>query len=194
MNCILTASVLLFSLSALRAVADDTKGDPAAGAAAAAEIKAGNYTFKAGAPWAVRGEPKMMSSGGATIAGKDSKPGVEADFYHFGAGGGGGEAANIARWVGQFQPGEDGAPAKPKREELKFGEKTVILVHIKGTFLTGGAMAAKKAPMPGYAMIGAIIPGEGGSVYLKVTGAEAAVTGATEDVKKLIASAFPAAK
>ena len=166
--------------------ADEAKAAPAA-EAAAAEIKAG-------APWKLRAEPKMMSAGGATIAGKDGAAGVDADFYHFGAGGGGGDDANIARWVGQFQPGDDGAPAKPKREELKLGGKTVLLVHIKGTFLAGGAMAAKKTPMPGYAMIGAIIPSAGGSVYLKVTGPEAAVAAAAEDVKKLIGSAFAAAK
>jgi hypothetical protein len=192
MNRALIATALLLSAPAAFA-ADEPKAAPAAEAAAAA-IKAGDLTFKAGAPWKLRAEPKMMSAGGATIAGKDGAAGVDADFYHFGAGGGGGNDANIARWVGQFQPGDDGAPAKPKREELKLGDKTVLLVHIKGTFLAGGAMATKKTPMPGYAMIGAIIPSEGGSVYLKVTGPEAAVTASTEDVKKLIASAFPAAK
>ena len=189
----LLATALLFSAPAAFA-ADETKAAAPAAEAAAAEIKAGDYTFKPGAPWKLRAEPKMMSAGGATIADKDGKTTVDADFYHFGAGGGGGDDANIARWVGQFQPGEDGKPAEPKREEIKFGDKAVILVHLKGTFLAGGAMAAKKTPMPGYAMIGAIIPGEGGSVYLKVTGPEAAVVAATADVKKLLASGFPAAK
>jgi hypothetical protein len=188
---LLTAALLL------TATADCVRADEAKAAAPAADakaspIKAGEYTFLAAAPWEVRAEPKMMSAGGATIAGKDGKPGVEADFYHFGAGGGGGDEANIARWVNQFQPGEDGKPAEPKREDIKFGDKAVILVRIKGTFLSGGAMAQKKTPMPGYAMIGAIIPGEGGSVYLKVTGPEAAVTAAAEDVKKLLGSAFAA--
>jgi hypothetical protein len=187
---LLTAALLLTAAPGL--IADEAKPAAPAADAKAAPIKAGEYTFHAAAPWAVRAEPKMMSAGGATIAGKDGKPGVEADFYHFGAGGGGGDEANIARWVNQFQPGEDGKPIEPKREDLTFGDKKVILVQLKGTFLAGGAMAQKKTPMPGYAMMGAIIPGEGGSVYLKVTGPEAAVTAAAEDVKKLIGSAFAA--
>ena len=106
----LATALLAFTGSAM---ADDAKkpapeNKPAA-EATTAEVTAGDFTFKAGAPWEVRKEPKMMSAGGFTRPGKDGKAGVEADFYHFGPQGGGDTEVNVARWVSQFQPGEDGA-------------------------------------------------------------------------------------
>jgi hypothetical protein len=134
----------------------------------------------------------MMSAGGFTKPGSDGKAGVDADFYHFGPQGGGDNEANVTRWINQFQPDDDGAKPEPKREELTFGDKKVLFVTLKGTFLAGGANAPRKTPMPGYAMFGAIIPGETGNVYLKVIGPEAGVTAATDEVKKMIGSAFAA--
>ena len=65
---------------------------------------------------------------------------------------------------------------------------------LKGTFLSGAAFAPKKTPMPGYAMIGAIIESEEGNIFVKMTGSEAAVTAARDDLKKLLATAFTAKK
>ena len=167
------------------AVADDAK---------AAELKVAESTFKATAPWAAKAEPRRMSSGGFTIAGKDGAAGIEADFYHFGAGGGGGAEANIKRWQGQFQPGDDGSLPEPQKEEVKLGDKTAIFVTFKGTFLSGSVMDAKRTPMPGYVMTGVIIPSDAGDIFIKISGPEAAMTAAKEDIRKLVGSAFPAAK
>ncbi len=175
--------------------AKDKEAKPAAEAAApaagaTAELKAGSFTFKAPAGWKAKAEPRQMSAGGFTTAGKDGAAGLEADFYHFGAGGGGGVDANVTRWQRQFEPGEDGKAPEVAREELTFGENKALLVTIKGTFLSGPVMSPKKTPMPGYAMLGAILGSKEGDVFVKVTGPEATVEAARADVKKMIEAAY----
>ena len=173
---------------------------PAADTKPAAEAKAGGIevgalTFKAAAPWVVKKEPRRMSAGGLTIPGKGEATGVEADFYHFGGPGGGGDnEANIKRWQGQFQPDEDGKLPEGKREEVALGGKKLIMVTFKGTFLSGSVMDAKRTPMPGYTMTGIIIPTDDGSAYIKINGPDAAMTAAQEQIKALVKSAFPSEK
>lgn len=180
------------------AIADDAK--PAAETKPAAEAKSadlavGGVTFKAAAPWQVKKEPRRMSAGGLVIAGKAGAAGIEADFYHFGAGGGGGTEANIQRWQKQFEPGDDGKLPEAKREEVAIAGKKVLFVTFKGTFLSGSVLDAKRTPMPGYTMTGVIVPSEeSGDIFIKISGPDAAMAAAAEDVKKLVRSAFPEAK
>lgn len=197
MKHLLTLSAFLIALAGFSTAEEKT---PAAEAKPAAETKAadlavGGLTFKAAAPWQVKKEPRRMSAGGLTIPGKDKAAGIEADFYHFGAGGGGGVDANLQRWQKQFEPGDDGKLPEPKREEVTLAGKKVLFVTFKGTFLSGSVMDAKRTPMPGYTMTGIIIPSEEtGDIFIKVSGPDAAVAAASEDIKKLVSSAFPAEK
>jgi len=197
MKRLLTFATLL-TLTGSVTAADDAK--PAAGAKPAAEAKsadlaAGGLTFKAAAPWVAKKEPRRMSAGGFTIPGKEGTAGVEADFYHFGGQGGGGDVeANVKRWQGQFQPGDDGTLPEGKREELTLGGKKILFVTFKGTFLSGSVMDAKRTPLPGYTMTGIIIPTDDGSTFIKINGPDAAMTAAGENIKALIKSAFPAEK
>ena len=153
-------------------------------------LKVGSFTFKVAAPWVAKAEPRMMSAGGFTLAGKEGAAPVEADFYHFGAGGGGGIEPNIQRWRSQFSPGEDGKPPTMEREELTFGDHKALIVTIKGTFLSGPAMSTTKTPMPGYAMLGAILESKEGDVFIKITGPEAATLATGGDVKTMVKAAF----
>ena len=166
---------------------------PATGEAKTADIEAGSLMFKAAAPWVAKKEPRRMSAGGFTIPGKDGAAGVEADVYHFGGQGGGGDnEANIKRWQGQFVPGDDGSLPEGKREEKDMGGKKVIFVTFKGTFLSGSVMDAERKPLPGYTMTGVIVPTDDGSIYLKINGPDAAMTAAAEPIQALVKSAFPA--
>lgn len=192
--------ILLTALIAFPLHAADGKKPAAADSAPAAEtktadLKAGALTFKAAAPWQAKKEPRRMSAGGFTIPGKDGAPGVEADVYHFGgAGGGGDNDANIKRWQGQFVPDEDGNLPEPKKEEKEMGGKKVIFVTLKGTFLSGSVMDKERKPLPGYAMTGVIVPTDDGSVYFKIAGPDAAMTAAAGHIQALVKSAFPDAK
>lgn len=154
------------------------------------ELKAGSFTFKVPAPWQAKAEPRMMSAGGFTLAGKDGADPVEADFYHFGKGQGGGIEPNLKRWQTQFTPGEDGAPVKIEREELAVDGKKALIVTLKGTFLSGPAMSANKTPKPGYAMLGAILQSDDGDVFVKITGPEAATLATKDQVKEMVKAAF----
>jgi hypothetical protein len=154
------------------------------------ELKVGSFTFKVAPPWAAKAEPRMMSAGGFTLAGKAGAAPVEADFYHFGAGGGGGIEPNIKRWQSQFTAGADGKAPTMEREELTFGDSKALIVTIKGTFLSGPAMSPTKTPMPGYAMLGAILESKEGDVFVKITGPEAATLATKEEVKAMVKAAF----
>jgi len=190
---------LLTALSTLAIHAADGK-KPAANSAPAAEsktadLKAGALTFKAAAPWQAKKEPRRMSAGGYTIPGKDGAAGVEADVYHFGgAGGGGDNEANIKRWQGQFVADEDGNLPEPKKEEQEMGDRKIIFVTFKGTFLSGSVMDKVRKPLPGYTMTGVIVPTDDGSIYFKIAGPDAAMTAAAEHIQALVKSAFPEAK
>lgn len=161
---------------------------------AAAPVKAGGFEFKASSPWKARPQPRMMSAGGYTLKAADAKDPVEMDFYHFGQGQGGGVEANIARWRSQFQADADGKLPEITREEVELGGKKVVFVKAAGTFLSGAPMAREKTPKPGFAMIGAIIPGDSGDVFVKVTGPEEAVKKAEGDVRAIIETACRAGK
>ena len=155
-------------------------------------LKVGSLTFTAAAPWQARPEPRPMSAGGFTLPGKDGAAPVEADFYHFGGGQGGDVEANMKRWQSQFVPGDDGKAVEPQREEITINGRKVHYILLKGTFLSGPAMSPKKTPVPGSAMIGAIIEHDDGSIFLKATGPEKAVLAAKEDLRKLVAAALGA--
>jgi len=65
-------------------------------------------------------------------------------FYYFGKGQGGGIAANMKRWKGQFQ-------GKPEAKEAtkKYGEQEVATIEIAGTYLDGPPFG-KKTPKDDY--------------------------------------------
>jgi hypothetical protein len=177
----LPVSFIALSFSLMSCPAQDAK---------VTELKAGSFTFKVPAPWVAKAEPRMMSAGGFNLPGKDGADPVEADFYHFGAGGGGGIEPNIKRWQSQFTAGADGKAPVMEREELSFGSDKALLVTLKGTFLSGPAMSPNKTPKPGYAMLGAILPSKDGDVFIKITGPEAATLTTKEQVKSILKAAF----
>lgn len=173
---------LLLTVAALPSLnAEETKTTP---------LEVGSFTFKVPAPWVAKAEPKMMSAGGFTLPGKDGADPVEADFYHFGAGGGGGIEPNLKRWQSQFAPGDDGKPPAMEREELTVGDSKALIVILKGTFLSGPAMSPNKTPKPGYAMLGAILQSAEGDVFVKITGPEAPTLATKEQMKEIIKTAF----
>ena len=173
--------IVLLTANAFGAPAQETK---------ISELKVGAFTFKVAAPWVAKAEPRMMSQGGFTLTGKDGAAPVEADFYHFGTGGGGGIEPNIKRWQSQFTASADGAPPTMEREELTFGDNKALLITIKGTFLSGPAMSPNKTPLPGYAMLGAILESKEGDVFLKITGPETATLATKAEVKAMVKAAF----
>ncbi len=90
------------------------------------------------------------------------------------AGDGGGVAANLDRWVGQFSA--DGRESVIKKGTV--GNNSYHIANISGTYQksVGPPVLRKTVPAEGYRMLGVILSIEGKGVYfLKLTGPDATV-------------------
>ena len=109
---------------------------------------------------------------------------AEVVFFYFGPSGGGGVKANVDRWMGQFQG------AKNKKVETKeVGGVKVTYARATGTFMSGRPFGPK-TPKEGYALLGAIIEGKGGAIFVKMTGPEAAVQANADKMKGMVEGAL----
>src|SRR4029077_3648113 len=115
------------------------------------------------------GPPQMMRAATYAVA---AAPGdtaaAECVVYFFGAGQGGSVEANIERWKGQFTNSGKPAPAVVSKRAAHGVAMTTIDVAGEYSGL-GGPMAASK-PVPGYRLLGAIVEGPGGNIFVKFTG------------------------
>ena len=116
--------------------------------------------------------------------------GGECGVYYFGAGQGGSVEANLDRWIGQFQQ----AGGKPSREAARIDHRaihglTVTTVDVSGAYTgMGGPLAQSGEPRPGYRLLGAIVEGPQGSIFLKFTGPARTVAGSQAAFEKMLAS------
>lgn len=94
---------------------------------------------------------------------------TECVVYFFGAGQGGSVEANIERWKNQVTQAGKAAPAKTSKRTVNGLPVTVI--DSTGDYAgMGGPMAASHSSQSGYRLIGAVIEGPGGNVFIKFTG------------------------
>jgi hypothetical protein len=98
------------------------------------------------------------------------KEGAECVGYFFGQGQGGSVQANIERWQGQFKgPGGKSAAAKINKTTIRGLAMTTI--DVSGEYLgMGGPAETEPAVVSGYRLLGAIIEGPGGNVFIEFTG------------------------
>ena len=149
------------------------------------KVTAGNLNFALpAASWKEVPSSSPMRAATLQIPVEGAEQPLEAIFFYFGGGQGGDTAANIDRWLKQFQ-----TPPESKTEELEAGGQKVTLVTATGTFLDG-PMMAPKTPKADYTLLGAIVPGTEGSVFVKLTGPKDAVAKIAGDFKKLVTSPF----
>ena len=157
---------------------------PAWAAEAPATFKVSEFTFKRPAAWGWVETASSMRKAQLKVTDAKTKDNAEVVFFYFGAGGGGGTQANVDRWLGQFQ-----GASKPKKEEVTIGKTKVTYVQTEGTYLSGLPSGAK-TPLPNYALLGAIVEGEEGSVFIKLTGPKVLAQDAEADFKKMIEGAL----
>ena len=113
---------------------------------------------------------------------------AECVVYFFGAGQGGSVDANLERWKGQIV-GSDGKPAEAKIAKRTVHDLPVTTIDSSGDYTgMGGPMAASKAVHNNYRLLGAIIEGPGGNVFLKFTGPAKTVAASQTDFEKLVDS------
>jgi hypothetical protein len=105
-----------------------------------------------------------------------SDKGAEMVVYNFGPGQGGSAMANVQRWLAQVTPDPKG---ETKLYQQKVNGLTVTEVYEEGTLLPTTMGAGPKEPQVDCALYGIIIEGgKEGSVFIKVTGAKAAIRAA----------------
>ncbi len=93
---------------------------------------------------------------------------AECVVYFFGAGQGGSVDANIDRWEGQFKaPG--GKPAAAKVAKMNVHGLPVTTIDVSGEYAGMGGPTGT-AQVSDYRLLGAIIEGPGGNVFIKFTG------------------------
>jgi hypothetical protein len=152
-----------------------------------AESAAGlKWTAPAG--WTSQGRTSMRAATYAFPATPGDNGPSECVVYFFGAGQGGTIEANLDRWKGQFtQP--DGKPAAAKVEKRTIHGLPVTTIETAGNYSgMGGPMAQSHAAQPGYRMLGAIVEGPGGNLFLKLTGPGKAITGRRAQFEQLLNS------
>ena len=157
----------------------------AAPAADAAKFKVSEFTFTKPAKWETQEPASSMRAAQLKVPDAKFPEGAEVVFFYFGAGGAGGTKANVDRWFGQFAEPREAIQAKT--EETTIGKTKVTFVQAQGTYKSGPPGGAAKL-LKDYALLGAVVEGEAGSVFVKLTGPIPVTQSAAADFKKLIES------
>jgi hypothetical protein len=142
------------------------------------------------APAGWKSEPaRSMRAATYTIApATGDKTGAECAVYFFGAGQGGSVDANIDRWKGQFEGG-DGRAAKAQVAKRTIRGLTMTTIDTSGEYLgMGGPMGGAPTAAAGYRMLGAIVEGPSGNVFVKFTGPEKTIAANQQKFEQLLAS------
>jgi len=149
----------------------------------AEKFSVAGYMFSSPAGW--KASPPSSSMRKAQFAAPgNSGQAAEVVFFYFGTGGAGGVKANIDRWMGQFKNAEN-----KKVEGKTVGGTKLTYARATGTFMSGRPFGPK-TPKEGYALLGAIIEGKQGAIFVKMTGPEAAVKANSDKMKAMVESAL----
>jgi hypothetical protein len=142
--------------------------------------------WKAPAGWVNEGSRPMRAATYAIAAGGQEK--TECVVYFFGKGQGGSVEANLERWKGQFH-GPDGKPAEAAVRKRTLHGLPATTIDVSGEY-SGGAGPGNdgKVVKQGYRLLGAIVEGPGGNVFIKFAGPAAVVAAQGAKFEELLAS------
>jgi len=113
---------------------------------------------------------------------------AECAVYFFGTGQGGTVESNLERWKGQVV-GPDGKPADAKIAKRTIHGLAVTTIDTSGDYTgMGGPMTASKSAQSNYRLLGAIIEGPDGNVFVKLTGPAKTVAACQAEFEKLLNS------
>ena len=153
----------------------------------AEKFTAGGISFEEPNGWQTQKPSSSMRKAQFAIKGKDGKS-AEVVFFHFGPGGAGGVTANVKRWLGQFREPADQLNAQTVIETIN-GTKVTYVTAV-GTFMKGPPFGGNKVPVPNSGLLGAIIEGKQGAVFIKATGQKTIVKGTEKDMKTMVTKAL----
>jgi hypothetical protein len=120
-------------------------------------------------------------------AAQGDKESAECAVYFFGAGQGGSVEANLARWKGQFTQG--GKPSEAQVGKRTVHGLAVTTIDISGDYSgMGGPMAASPSVAAGYRLLGAIVEGPQGNIFVKFAGPAKTVAANRQKFDQLLSS------
>ncbi len=147
----------------------------------------------AGVRWTMPTSWKAEAQRAMRLATYTVTPSGECGVYYFGPGQGGSVDANLDRWIGQFLQ----ADGKPSKAAAKIAKSTVhgmpvTTVDVSGAYTGMGGPTAQPGPaMPDYRMLGAVVEGPQGSIFIKFTGPAKTVAANQAAFDKMLASLDP---
>jgi hypothetical protein len=155
-----------------------------------AESAAGvKWTAPAG--WTSQAPRPMRAATYAIGPTSGDKTGAECAVYFFGPGQGGSVDANVTRWKSQFT-GPGGAPAAANVATRKVRGLAMTTIDVAGDYSgIGGPTATAPQTVAGYRLLGAIIEGPGGNVFIKFTGPVKTIAANQQKFEQLLASFQP---
>jgi hypothetical protein len=115
------------------------------------------------------------------------RTGGEVVINFFGPGQGGTVDANIARWKNQMQ-GPDGKPALAIVAQRNVRGISMTTIDASGAYSGMGGPMAPAKPEAGYRLLGAIVEGPGGTVFVKFAGPAKTVAANRLKFDQLLAS------
>lgn len=155
--------------------------------AANESFKVSEFTFQRPVEWKwVQPSSSMRKAELAVPAGSHPE-GAEVVFFYFGTQGAGGVEANVSRWLGQFS--EPRTEANTQVDRKTVNGFRIHYVQTEGTYQSGSPFGPKTSKA-GFAMLGAIVEGKEGPVYIKMTGPKPLVMQSHQILKKLVEDAL----
>jgi hypothetical protein len=152
-----------------------------------AESAAGvRWTAPAG--WTNEGTRPMRAATYRIAAAPGDRANAECGVYFFGAGQGGTIDANLERWKSQFK-GADGKVAPAQIAKRTINGLAIVTIDTAGEYSgMGGPMAASSPAVPDYRLLGAIVTGPGGNLFVKLTGPAKTVAANQQKFEQILTS------
>jgi hypothetical protein len=140
--------------------------------------------WTAPANWKSEGARPMRAATYTIPPAAGDHDGAECAVYFFGAGQGGSVEGNIDRWKSQISH-----PSESHIHKRTVHGLAVTTVDISGEYSgMGGPMTAEKTSKPGYRLLGAIVEGPGGNVFIKFAGPVKTIAANQQKWEHLLAS------
>jgi hypothetical protein len=180
------ALVVISGLSSCNKQEEEAGGQPRTPAITQGEVpaSAAGISWRVPARWTTGPAKQMRVVTYNLPALTGGTEGGECAVFYFGASEGGDVEANMARWIGQFEPSGEAKRSTQTADGMK-----VHLIDLSGVYLSGGPMmGAPQQRKEGHRLLGAIVEGPQGSVFFKTTGPGAVIEAAEEDFQSLVES------
>ena len=144
--------------------------------------------WTAPADWKNEGARPMRAATYIVAPAAGDQASGECVVYFFGEGQGGTVEANIDRWKGQFHT-TDGKPAAAQVAKRTSRGLTITTIDASGEYSgMGGPTSGGRSTVSGYRLLGAIVEGPRGNVFVKFTGPAKTIAANQKKFEQLVGS------